>query len=110
MNQYLTALGITEAMIAARGLHEFDEAAELEITETAADGRQHLLVPTAAAWRRLKAAAARWNLSLSRAQPMPGWPGTPPNLVTVCRTRAAIVWGINTNPGIGVSTKAIRFV
>ena len=58
MNQQLATLGITAAMIAARGLCECEEATELELAETAVDGRQHLLVPAAAAaWRQLKAAA-----------------------------------------------------
>ena len=42
-----------------RDLPAFEQATQLEIAETAPDGREHLLTPPAAdAWRRLKAAAA----------------------------------------------------
>jgi zinc D-Ala-D-Ala carboxypeptidase len=65
MNTYLAALGISSAMIAARGLRACESATVLEIAETGADGRQHLLVPTAAAaWHRLKAAALADGIDL----------------------------------------------
>lgn len=58
MNAYLAALGIAEESIASRGLPPCEEATDLEIAEVGADGRNHLLIPSAAeAWHRLKAAA-----------------------------------------------------
>ena len=58
MNTILVKLGISSELIAARGLRECEEAATLELAEVGADGRNHLLVPSAAeAWRNLKAAA-----------------------------------------------------
>ena len=60
-------LGISPATIARRGLREFVEAdAEaLEWVETAADGREHRLIPVAAAaWRALTAAAQEDGLTL----------------------------------------------
>jgi len=57
MNTILVNLGISRELIAARGLRECEEAATLELAEVGADGRNHLLVPSAAeAWRNLKAA------------------------------------------------------
>lgn len=58
MNKHIAALGISSELIAARGLRECGEATTLEVTEVGADGRDHLLVPSASeAWRRLKEAA-----------------------------------------------------
>jgi len=58
MNTQLAALGITDELIAARGLRECREATNLEVAEVGVGGRDHLLVPSAAeAWRSLKAAA-----------------------------------------------------
>ncbi len=58
LNAQLVALGIPEESIASRGLPACEEATDLEIAEVEADGRTHLLTPSAAeAWRRLKAAA-----------------------------------------------------
>ena len=58
MNTQLAALGISSELIAARGLLECEEATSLEVAEVGVDGRDHLLVPSAAeAWRSLKAAA-----------------------------------------------------
>ena len=48
-----------------RNLPSFVEATQLEIAETAPDGREHLLTPAAAdAWRRLKAAATADGIDL----------------------------------------------
>ncbi len=58
MNAHLAALGISLESITARGLREFDEATELECAEIGADGREHLLIPSAVeAWRMLSSAA-----------------------------------------------------
>ena len=58
-------LGICSTLLIARGLRECEEAECLEIAETGADGRDHLLVATAAeAWRTLKGAALRGGVSL----------------------------------------------
>jgi zinc D-Ala-D-Ala carboxypeptidase len=58
-------LGISSALLAARGLPECEEAGCLEVAEHGLDGRDHLLVATAAeAWRTLKAAALRDGVSL----------------------------------------------
>jgi D-alanyl-D-alanine carboxypeptidase len=58
-------LGISKSSIKARGLLEFEEATELELVERDEDGKEHLLVPTAAqAWRLLKAAALAEGASL----------------------------------------------
>lgn len=58
MNAHLAALGISPESIAARGLRECEEATDLECAEIGADGRDHLLAPSAAeAWRRLRTAA-----------------------------------------------------
>ncbi|MEO7481013.1 MAG: M15 family metallopeptidase, partial [Sulfuriferula sp.] len=58
-------LGISSTLLAARGLHEYEEVECLEIAESGTDGRDHLLVaPAAEAWRTLKAAALRDGISL----------------------------------------------
>lgn len=55
----LEALGIPVSTIASRGLALQAEPAELVVAERGADGRDHRLVPeAAAAWRRMKDAAA----------------------------------------------------
>ena len=60
-----TELGISGTLLAARGLRECEEAECLEVAETGADGRDHLLVGAAAeAWRTLQAAAFRDGVSL----------------------------------------------
>jgi D-alanyl-D-alanine carboxypeptidase len=65
MNPHLNALGISEESIAARGLRVCIEATELESAEIGLDGRDHLLIPSAAeAWRRLKAAALADGITL----------------------------------------------
>lgn len=69
MNPFLQSIcaefGIREEMIVARGLQECEEAKQLEIAEIGADGREHLLVPSAAAaWRKLKAAALADGINL----------------------------------------------
>ena len=51
-------LGITTASLAARGLHEYQEAECLVVAEVGGEGKEHFLVPAAAfAWRKLKDAA-----------------------------------------------------
>lgn len=58
-------LGVSMASVEARGLPECEEAAELEIVEVGADGKEHFLSPAAAqAWRSLKAAAMAENIQL----------------------------------------------
>jgi len=65
MNPHLNALAISEESIAARGLRACKEATELESAEIELDGRDHLLIPSAAeAWRRLKAAALADGITL----------------------------------------------
>ena len=54
----LEELGIPAALVAARALPLHSEARELVVAERDGDGRDHLLVPAAAAaWKRLRAAA-----------------------------------------------------
>lgn len=61
----LKTLGISEALIEARGLSPCDEAQQLTVAETGEDGTVHLLAPVAAdAWKRMKAAAAADGISL----------------------------------------------
>ena len=58
--------GISSELLASRGLVECEEASYLVVAEVGADGRDHLLVPTAArAWQDLKAAARGEGISLS---------------------------------------------
>lgn len=65
MNPHLSALGIPLETLLARGLRACEEATALEVAEVAPDGREHLLVPAAAAaWRRLKAAAGADGITL----------------------------------------------
>lgn len=65
MNAHLTALGIPEELVVARGLSPCEEATELESIETGVDGRDHQLIPSAAeAWRRLRAAALSDGITL----------------------------------------------
>ena len=65
MNTHLATLGISSELIAARGLRECEEATRLELAEVGVDGRDHLLVQSAAdAWRSLKAAALVDGISL----------------------------------------------
>ena len=54
----LEELGISEELISARALSTQAEARELVLAERGDDGREHLLIPAAAAaWKRLAAAA-----------------------------------------------------
>lgn len=54
----LAALGISASELRVRGLWPHPEATSLEVAEVGRDGREHRLVPAAAAaWRALKAAA-----------------------------------------------------
>lgn len=65
MNTHLAALGISIESLSARGLRECDEATTLEIAEVGLDGRDHLLVPSAAkAWRDLRVAALADGIDL----------------------------------------------
>lgn len=65
MNSRLDSLGISNELIAARGLRKCEEATDLEVAEIGPDGRNHLLVPAAAeAWRKLKAVALDDGVSL----------------------------------------------
>ncbi len=58
MSTLLARLGISNELIAARGLRECEEATRLEVAEVGIDGREHLLVSSASeVWRSLKAAA-----------------------------------------------------
>ena len=59
-------LDIPPLLIAARRLRPFSEAKHLEIAEVSVDGREHLLIPeAAAAWRQMKRAAAGDGIALS---------------------------------------------
>ncbi|HLX81071.1 MAG TPA: M15 family metallopeptidase [Burkholderiales bacterium] len=54
----LTSLGISPQQITARSLVVCPEAQELVVAEIADDGREHMLIPTAAkGWRQMSAAA-----------------------------------------------------
>ena len=54
----LEELGISSALIEARGLVPCSEAGQLEVAEVGANGKEHLLAPEAAsAWRQMQAAA-----------------------------------------------------
>jgi zinc D-Ala-D-Ala carboxypeptidase len=58
-------LGISLATVAARGLLECEEASTLELVQVAEDGKEHFLVPAAAAaWRLLNSAASAENVQL----------------------------------------------
>jgi D-alanyl-D-alanine carboxypeptidase len=58
-------LGISSTSLASRNLRECEEAECLEVAETGVDGKDHLLVSSAAgAWRSLQAAAVRDGVSL----------------------------------------------
>jgi D-alanyl-D-alanine carboxypeptidase len=55
----LASLGIASDLVTTRSLVLHPEAVELQVAETDAEGRQHLLVPEAArAWSAMKQAAA----------------------------------------------------
>jgi D-alanyl-D-alanine carboxypeptidase len=61
----LQQLGISPDALAARGLRRHEEAHVLEWVETGDDGREYRLAPAAAAaWREMKAAAARDGVAL----------------------------------------------
>jgi len=58
MHSLFEELGISPELISARALLPHAEARELVVAERGDDGREHLLVPAAAAaWKRLGAAA-----------------------------------------------------
>lgn len=58
VNQALQMLGISEEFISRSGLPFYEEAKELVIAETDAEGRDYLLIPQAAdAWKAMKQAA-----------------------------------------------------
>jgi zinc D-Ala-D-Ala carboxypeptidase len=62
----LESLGISESLIAARGLQSFAEAENLELAEVGTDGREHFLIPDAAvAWHSMKRDARRDGIVLS---------------------------------------------
>lgn len=64
-HERLAELGIPPELIAARGLRPCVEAVHLELAETGADGREHRLVPeAAAAWQRMKNAALEAGVRL----------------------------------------------
>ena len=59
------ALGITDDHLQQRGLRLYDEAADLVLADTGADGREFLLTPAAAqAWRAMQSAAAADGVTL----------------------------------------------
>jgi len=59
IDETLALLGIAPTNIVARGLKAHEEATELVVADTGADGREYLLQPNAAqAWRAMKIAAA----------------------------------------------------
>lgn len=61
----LEGLGISSALLEARGLVPCPEAIELEVAEVGANGKEHLLIPeAAAAWHRMKGAAKSEGISL----------------------------------------------
>lgn len=61
----LEMLGISADVLASRGLVAYEEATELEVAEVGEDGREHLLIPAAAAaWRAMKEAAFVDNIDL----------------------------------------------
>jgi len=72
LNQYLARvetalqeLAIPAALITQRALPIFHEPQELVLAETGTDGKEHLLVPSAAkAWRKLSAAASEDGATL----------------------------------------------
>lgn len=54
----LASLGISDALLASKGLPFYSDARELALAETGSCGRQHLLIPqAAAAWQAMRAAA-----------------------------------------------------
>ena len=56
---------LSRALLAERGLCEFEEAASLVVAEVEPEGREHRLVPQAAqAWHRMKLAASRDGISI----------------------------------------------
>ncbi|HKA44611.1 MAG TPA: M15 family metallopeptidase [Burkholderiales bacterium] len=62
----LAELGIPRELVAGRGLAICNEAHELVVVQTDDDGREHLLIPAAAAaWRRLREAALADEVALS---------------------------------------------
>jgi zinc D-Ala-D-Ala carboxypeptidase len=65
MNVHLAALGIPDTLVMARGLQSYAETVTLEVAEVGKEGRQHLLIPpAAAAWQALKSAALQAGVEL----------------------------------------------
>jgi zinc D-Ala-D-Ala carboxypeptidase len=65
IRELLQSCGIAPGLVAARALALQLEAERLAIAEADAAGREHLLVPqAAAAWQRMKAAAAQAEVSI----------------------------------------------
>lgn len=61
----LEQLGISPSLIAARGLRPCSEAETLDVAEVGTDGKEHLLVPeAAAAWRHLRETAQKAGITL----------------------------------------------
>lgn len=61
----LEQFGAAGDLAEQRGLTFFADATELEVAHVSASGREHLLVPTAAAdWRAMRAAAAEETVTL----------------------------------------------
>ncbi|MBN8689118.1 MAG: D-alanyl-D-alanine carboxypeptidase family protein, partial [Chitinophagales bacterium] len=58
-------LGIPQSLVVARGLSVCEEAESLVVVEVGENGREHLLVPSAAAaWRELRASAFEQGICL----------------------------------------------
>ncbi|HYD60833.1 MAG TPA: M15 family metallopeptidase [Noviherbaspirillum sp.] len=54
----LASLGISDALLASKALPFYPDARELALAETGSDGRDHLMIPAAAAaWQAMKEAA-----------------------------------------------------
>jgi len=61
----LARFGISQVSLASRGLCRYAEATDLELVQVDADGREHFLIPqAAAAWRNMKAAASSDGIEL----------------------------------------------
>jgi D-alanyl-D-alanine carboxypeptidase len=61
----LARLGISQTLLASRGLCRHAEAGDLELVQVDADGREHFLIPqAAAAWHEMKAAASSEGIEL----------------------------------------------
>ena len=61
----LASLGITDALLASKALPFYPDARELALAETGSDGRDHLMIPAAAAaWQSMKEAARKDGIVL----------------------------------------------